>query len=89
LCFFVGPDRNGLLQICKKDAGRGTLTVGTHKDRAYVGKVTKVIVPTVKVKDTSAVSLKTAAGGEQGDRRAAHPCSPVKVRRSYARALKG
>jgi hypothetical protein len=37
--------------------------VGTHKDRAYVGKVSKVMVPTIKVKDISAVSLKTAVGG--------------------------
>jgi hypothetical protein len=87
----LGWDRPCTINEQKQDEGSPSPQecVGTHKDRAYVGKVTKVIVPTVKVKDTSAVSLKTAAGGEQGGRRAAYPCSPVKVRRSYASVLKG
>jgi hypothetical protein len=63
--------------------------VGTHNDRAYVGKADKIMVPTVKPKDTSAVSLKAAVGGKDGGRRAAYPCSPNEVRRRYASVLKG
>jgi hypothetical protein len=47
--------------------------VGTYKDRAYVGKANKIMVPTVKPKDTSAVSLKATVGGKDGGRRAAYP----------------
>jgi hypothetical protein len=60
--------------------------VGTHKD---VGNVPKVLVPTIKGKDTKTVSLGATAGREPGGRRAAYPCSPTKVRRSYASVLKG
>jgi hypothetical protein len=63
--------------------------VGTHKDRTYVNEVSKVLVPTIKVKDTGTVSLRTTAGGEQGGRRASYPCSPDKVRRSYVSVLNG
>jgi hypothetical protein len=63
--------------------------VGTHKDCTYVDKVSKVMVPTIKGKYTGTVSLGTTAGRELGGRRAAYPCSPAKVRRSYASVLKG
>jgi hypothetical protein len=63
--------------------------VGTHNDHAYVGKADKIMVPTVKPKDTSAVSLKAILGGKDGGRRASYPCSPNEVRRSYASVLKG
>jgi hypothetical protein len=63
--------------------------VGTHNDLAYVGKADKIMVPTVKPKDTSIVSLRTTVGGKDGGRRAAYPCSPNEVRRSYASVLKG
>jgi hypothetical protein len=66
-----------------------TYTVGTHKDRTYVGSVPKVLVPTVQGKDTKTVSLGATAGREQGGRRAPYPCSPTLVRRSYASVLKG
>jgi hypothetical protein len=64
-------------------------TVGTHKDCTYFDNVPKVFVPTIKVKDTGTVSLGATAGREPGGRRAAYPCSPTKVRRSYASMLKG
>jgi hypothetical protein len=63
--------------------------VGTHKDRTYVNEVSTVLVPTIKVKDTGTVSLRTTTGGEQGGRRDPYPCSPDKARRSYARVLNG
>jgi hypothetical protein len=65
------------------------ITVGTHNDRAYVDKADKITVPTVKPKNTSAVSLRATVGGTDGGRRAAYPCSPNDVRRSYASVLKG
>jgi hypothetical protein len=65
------------------------LIVGTHNDRAYVDKADKIMVPTVKPKDTSIVSLRATVGGKDGGRRAAYPCSPNEVRRSYASVLKG
>jgi hypothetical protein len=63
--------------------------VGTHKYCTYVGNVRKVLVPTIKGKDNKTVSLGATAGREPGGRRAAYPCSPTKVRRSYASVLKG
>jgi hypothetical protein len=63
--------------------------VGTHKDCTYVGNIPKVLVPTIQGKDTKTVSLGATAGREPGGRRAAYPCSPTLVRRSYARVLKG
>jgi hypothetical protein len=69
--------------------GNLDVTVGTHKDRAYVGKADKIMVPTVKPKYTSAVSLKATVGGKDGGMRAAYPCSPNEVRRSYASVLEG
>jgi hypothetical protein len=63
--------------------------VGTHKDCTYFDNVPKVLVPTIKGKDTGTVSLGATAGREPGGRRATYPCSPTKVRRSYASVLKG
>jgi hypothetical protein len=37
--------------------------VDTHKDRTYMDKVSKVLVPTIKVKDTCTVSLRASSGG--------------------------
>jgi hypothetical protein len=63
--------------------------VDTHKDCIYFDNVPEVLVPTIKGKDTGTVSLGATAGREPGGRRAAYPCSPTKVRRSYASVLKG
>jgi hypothetical protein len=65
------------------------MPVGTHKDCTYFDNVPKVLVLTIKGKDTGTVFLGATAGREPGGRRAAYPCSPTKVRRSYASVLKG
>jgi hypothetical protein len=67
----------------------GEKTVGTHKDRTYVGSVPKVLVHTVQGKDTKIVSLQATAGKEPGGRRAPYPCSSALVRRSYVSVVKG
>jgi hypothetical protein len=63
--------------------------VGTHKYCTYVGNVPKVLVLAIQGKDTKIVSLGATAEREPGGRRAAYPCSPTLVRRSYASVLKG
>jgi hypothetical protein len=73
----------------EKQPNAGSVSVGTHKDRTYVGSVPKVLVPTVQGKDTKTVSLGATAGREPGGRNAPYPCSPTLVRRSYASVLKG
>jgi hypothetical protein len=69
--------------------GEDRLAVDTHKDCTYVGNIPKVLVLTIQGKDTKTVSLGATAGRELGCRRAAYPCSPTLVRRSYASVLKG
>jgi hypothetical protein len=62
--------------------------VGTHKDCTYAGNVPKVLVPAIQGKYTKIVSLGATPGREPRGRRAAYPCSPTLVRRSYASVLK-
>jgi hypothetical protein len=78
-----------VLSCACASGGDVTDTVGTHTYCTYVDKVSKVMVPTIKGKDTGTVSLGTTAGRELGGRRAAYPCAPANARRSYASVLKG